>query len=489
MTCEGFARTRLEICPEDIEQRLADGLGPALHVLGGPCTQFDFNQLLNAQSPLAQLPVLFSSSRYRSHRLEQTSYLQLTAFAMDEYWFGLGTWGDTLCARSGSNCYVFNSGTWYFPPLPTVNFKSVPGVMLSATQSGSTLLSVSGSPDRTLGSALGSPQNCQLSGNGLAYFVRTAAGWNEFDEQSGDWVGIEPNYPGSWLVTSFDGNTIVQTNSSHVQGEFHYKIGPADTQTNIADGSGQVYVAALGDTIFVARDSSISTVGSLNILKLIYTLPTGLTTGVWADDVTVWVATTIGTYMSNDAGWTWTVLLNEFAVGPGLFTKPGSDNIWRNSDEPFSEAIGFPLRLTNGGLLLSPSTGWRSGFEDKTMGDAATEILETTTAALSPNRLYLLTNVDGVITLYLNAWNSARFAEWCNSNDCKAAYARYCQAFGNIDTGCRTDTPGGPGTPITPSPPSTTPGKGLSTLAIVMIVLGVLAILIGAFVAYLKNKK
>ena len=400
---------------------------------------------------------------------------------MDEYWFGLGTWGDTLCARSGSNCYVFNSGTWYFPPLPTVNFKSVPGVMLSATQSGSTLLSVSGSPDRTLGSALGSPQNCQLSGNGLAYFVRTAAGWNEFDEQSGDWVGIEPNYPGSWLVTSFDGNTIVQTNSSHVQGEFHYKIGPADTQTNIADGSGQVYVAALGDTIFVARDSSISTVGSLNILKLIYTLPTGLTTGVWADDVTVWVATTIGTYMSNDAGWTWTVLLNEFAVGPGLFTKPGSDNIWRNSDEPFSEAIGFPLRLTNGGLL-SKSPQWRNGFEDKTMTTASTEILATTTAALSPNGLYLLTNVNGVITLYLNAWNSARFAEWCTSNNCTAGRARYCQAFGNIDPSCKTNTPGGP------SPP-TTPPKNFPVWAIALIVLGGLALIGGLFYAVSWKKK
>ena len=490
MTCEGFAFARLGINPADIGQRIIDGLGPALYVLGGNCPAFDFAKMLS--NPTSNLPVLFSSLRYRSHKLEQTIYPQLTGVDVDEYWFGLGPWENTLCARSGSNTYSCRAGTWVLGvPGPTSTFKSVPGVMLSsAIKSGSTTLKLLGPPSSTqlLGSALNKITNCQTSGDGLTYFVRSANGWHTYNKITEDWVGIGPDDVSWWLVPSFDGRSLVLTGPAS---NFHYKIGSADMQTKVADGVGSVYGAVLGATVFVARGSNIYTVGSLNVRSLIYTLPAGAATGIWADDLTVWVATTVGTYMSNDAGWTWTVLNDEFAVGPGLFTKPGSASIWTHSDETFSETIGFPLRLTNGGLLANPSTGWRNGFEDKTMTTASTEILETTTAALSPNGLYLLTNVNGVITVYLNAWNSAKFAEWCNSHDCKAGYARYCQAFGTIDPGCRTDTPGGPdipGGPDTPNSPSPTPGKGLSTLAIVMIVLGVLALLIGAGFALLRKK-
>lgn len=487
MACENFACTRLNICPLDIKQRIADGFGAALYVLGDPCTPFDFNQLVSAISPTSQLPVLFSSLRYRSHQLEDTSYPQLDVFVMNEYWFGLDVWGDdSLCARSGSRCYIFHAGTWYFPPLPTATFKSEPGVILSGTSSGDALLSVKGYPTRTLGSMPSAITNCQMSGDGLTYFVKTSTGWNQFDDINKDWIELEPNYPSSWLVSSFDGTTIVQTNSSLIPDEFHYKIGSDHTQADIANGSGsEVYAAALGDTIFVARGSAISTVGSLNVQTQIYTLPIGVVaTGVWADNVTVWVRTTTGTWMSNDAGWTWTVLENEFAVGPGLFTKPGSDNIWRTSEEPFSVMVGFPLRLTNGGLLFSPSTGWRNGFEDKTMSSGYTELLSTTTAALSPNGLYLFTNEDGVITLYLNVWNSTRFADWCKVNNCKSGYANYCQRFGTIDPKCRTNTPDGQ-TPVLPTP---TPSKDFPIWAIVAIVLGVLVLVIGIMYATLKKK-
>jgi hypothetical protein len=240
-----------------------------------------------------------------------------------------------------------------------------------------------------------------------------------------------------------------------------------------AGGSGTVYGAVLGYTVFVVRGSKIYTVGSLNVLSLIKTLPDGVATGIWADDNTVWVSTTAGTYMSTDAGWTWIVLANKFAVGPGLFTELGGANILANSDETFAEVVGmFPLLLTNGGLLSSPQNGWSNSYEDKTANTLSTPISATAAVTLSPNGLYLVTNENGVITLYLNAWNSPRLTVWCKTagSGCNSGYARYCQAFGTVDTRCN---------PNTPSPPAAVPGKRLPTWALVLIVLGGLALLIG----------
>ena len=482
MDCEAFACARLEPCPSDVGQRIADGLGDALALLGTNCGEFDFNQLVSADIPTAHLPVLFSTLKYRSPNLEATMYpkLEIAGADVNEYWFGLGPWGDTLCARSGSLTFCYHLGSWtLLNGLPSgINtVKSVPGVMLSDVRGNMTLYTLWGSNE--LGS-LGTLSNCQMSGDGLTYFANNSTGWKRYNEVNGTWDSVGVNGSNLWLVPSFDGTSLVLTNLD-TSGEFFYKVGSASVHSTTVGGSGKVYGAVLGSTVFVARGQFIHTVGSLHVLSLIYTLPAGAVTGIWADDVTVWVTTTIGTLMSNDAGWTWTVLENQFAVGPGLFTKLGSADIWRNSDEPFSQAVGFPLRLTNGGLL-SKSPQWRNGFEDKTMTTASTEILATTTAALSPNGLYLLTNVNGVITLYLNAWNSARFAEWCTSNNCTAGRARYCQAFGNIDPSCKTNTPGGP------SPP-TTPPKNFPVWAIALIVLGGLALIGGLFYAVSWKKK
>jgi hypothetical protein len=494
MTCEGFACARLEICPGDIEQRIADGFGPALNVLGGNCPAFNFSQMVSASVPTSKLPVLFSSSRYRSHNLEQTIYPKaiVSGVTIIEYWFGLGPAGNTLCARANSGCYYFDLGKWVAGlPGADSSFRSVPDVILSSLKfTGVTTLRKLGPPavSRTLSNTAAVVSSCQMSGDGLTYFWRTSGGWKIYDGTNNTVVPIQPQDAALWLVPSFDGNTIVLTRSPFDanHGEVVYKIGSANTETKEAIGSGtEVFAAALGDTVFVARGASISTVGSLNVYKLVYTLPSGLATGMWADNVTVWIATTVGTYMSNDAGWTWTFLEDVFAVGPGLFTKTGSANIWTNSDETFSETIGFPLRMTNGGLLSSPSTGWRNGFEDKTMNSAYTEILSTTTNALSPNGLYLLTNVGGVITLYLNTWNSAMFSEWCNSNDCRAGRAKYCQAFGEIDPECKTDTPAGPSPPTTPPEK---PPKNFPVWAIALIVLGGLALIGGLFYATSRKK-
>lgn len=475
MDCGSFACSRLAICPSDVKQRIIDGLGSALAVLGTACGQFDFDQLVSADDPTAQLPVLFSSLTYRSPKLEATVYpkLEIAGATVDEYWFGLGPWENTICARSGSSTYCYRLGNWlltYGLPSQITTFKSVPGVMLYAARASSNM--TLRRPDSTyqLGES-GIVSSCQMSGDGTSYFANNSTGWKRYNWSYRSWDSVGVDDTNLWLVPSFDGTCVVLTSPNISNGDFFYKIGSATLRSATVGGTGKVYGAVLSSTVFVARVQFIYTIGSLHVLSLIYTIPVGLATGIWADALTVWVATTTGTYMSNDAGWTWTVLENQFAVGPGLFTKIGSADIWRNSDEPFSESVGFPLRLTNGGLL-SKSPQWRNGFEDKTTTTASTEILPTTTAALSPNGLYLLTNSNGIITLYLNAWNSTKFADWCKLNDCKAGYANYCQKFGMIDPRCKaSDTPGGPSP--TPSNPAS---KDFPIWAIVLIVVGALAL-------------
>lgn len=498
MVCEKFACTRFESCPADVGQRIADGLGSALALLGTECGEFDFSRLVEHNDPLYHLPVLFSSLRYKSPTLEETIYPKIAVPGIEEYWFGLGGFGiNTLCARAGSSTYYYHANTWVLWTLgPGIStFKSVPGVTLSSVQQTTT------SPTCYLGvRELGPPEsdvdlglllgvtNCQVSGNGLTYFARDSSGWKRYVSTSWESVGFGGT--NLWLVPSFDGHSFVLTNLDSPS-TFYYKIESANIRSKTTSGSGAVYAAVLGTTVFVVRGSKIYTVGSLNVLSLIKTLESGAATGIWADDVSVWVSTTTGTYMSNDAGWTWIVLTNKFAVGPGLFTSLGSANIWMNSDETFAEVADmFPLRLTNGGLLSSPQNGWRHSYEDTTANTLSTTISATTAAALSPNGLYLLTNDNGVITLYLNAWNSPKIIAWCRGygNNCKPGYAKYCQAFGSIDTGCINDTPGGP-TP-SPSPTPVIPATNyFPSWGIALIVLGVVALVIGVIYVVSKKKK
>jgi hypothetical protein len=85
--CESSARQKLVGCPADIEQRLADGLKRTISVLDAACTPpvFDFIELM--QNPVAHLPVVYSSSSYRSPVVVPTEYPQV-ASPVTEYWFG-----------------------------------------------------------------------------------------------------------------------------------------------------------------------------------------------------------------------------------------------------------------------------------------------------------------------------------------------------------------------------------------------------------------
>ena len=150
------------------------------------------------------------------------------------------------------------------------------------------------------------------------------------------------------------------------------------------------------------------------------------------------------------------------------------------------EAVGYPLRLNNGGLLYSDANQWANAYQDQTKDDKYTVIEATDAAALSPNGQYLLTQEDGVVTLYLNVWNSAKFAAWCKAgaNNCQAAYARYCQQFKG-DPGCKTSTPDGPDEPDADGPDDAKSFPALATILIVVAGLG----LIGAFLYWWLRKR
>jgi hypothetical protein len=249
---------------------------------------------------------------------------------------------------------------------------------------------------------------------------------------------------------------------------------------------------------FAVRGREIYTVGSqLSKAQLIHTLPTStVATGMWGDTRTVWVATDRGTYMSSDVGCTWVFQANSFAVGLGLYTKAADELIYTNSAETFVEAIRFPLRLSNGGRLSGTRKAWATWFEDRIATESSTEVKEGVPATLSRNGLFLVTQRDGVVTLYANAWNFRSFGMWCrrSNKDCKPFYAMYCEEYQAIDKGCADEepgtfpdpgsSPGGPGpgggAPVAPEPTK------MSTGTIVAIVLGSLAG-IGLLVAVIKT--
>jgi hypothetical protein len=323
-----------------------------------------------------------------------------------------------------------------------------------------------------------------MSGNGLKWFIRDSNGWNTFDEAK-SWEPISGlNDPALTLVSSFDGNTVAATkpNSDVVK----YKIGSAALRTTpTVTGNGVLHAAVLGNTVFAVRGVNIYTVGSLNDMQRIFTLQpaTDFATGVWADDRTVWVSTTTHTYMSNDAGWTWTLLEQQRAVGPGLFITPDSANIWRSSSETFVQATQFPLHLNNGGRLFNNQ--WSNWFEDTdtNANSPLTEITATTTSAVSPNGRYLFTNNNGLITLYLNVWNAPTLTAWCSGDTCNAARAAYCLRFGSIDASCTTPAGGG-GSGGSPAQPK----KGIPIGLIVGLSLLVALLIIAVVIWYAKRK-
>jgi len=488
--CEDFARERLKNCPRDVTQRIEDGFGSVLSVLGNACGTFPFKTMIEAPDPLSALPVLFSSQQFTSP--EVVPAFPRAPWDQCEYWYGLEpkfsprAVENTLCARCvDTSHWLGPDGSWY----STFLFKSVPGVCLLVTN-----VDESFPKDiiiqRLDGSSLAIGlmpvvTACQLSANGQTFFVRDAVGWKRH-QNAKNWIAVGRPDADSELNTSFDGQTFVQANPNSP--DYHYKIGTATlkTKTLPAGDDGTVYSAVWGrtlpHTIFIARGKKLYAVGSLNIEHMVFELSGDagtVVTGLWADTQTLWLSTDKGTLMSSDGAWTWAELNNVFAVGPGLFVKPNDARIFAHSDESFAEAVGYPLLLNNGGLLYSDVNAWATGYQEQTRDDQVTTIEATDTAALSPNGQYLLTQADGVVALYLNVWNSAQFAAWCKAggNDCQAAYARYCQLF-KTDARCKASTPKDPDDPK----------GGLPPLAIVLISIVGLG-LIGALLSFVLKKR
>jgi hypothetical protein len=339
----------------------------------------------------------------------------------------------------------------------------------------------------SLGNVPGVVTACQLSGDGQVFFVRDATGWKRHRDTT-TWDPIGKTGAGSAaleLNTSFDGETFVQSNPSSPT--YHYKIGSAALQTKSLEDESKgnaVRSAVLSNRIFIARGQKVYSVGSLNLERVVFEAE-DVITGLWADAKTLWLTTATGTLMSNDASWTWVELKNVFAIGPGLFSKPGSGTIWTHADESFVEAVGYPLRLTNGGHLYSNANDWAIAYQDnKTMDDKFTTIEATDAVVLSPNGLYLVTQDDGVVTLYLNVWNSTSFSAWCkeSGDECVAAYAKYCLEFKG-DPRCKANNPGNGG-------PDPDPSKGgLPTWAIIVISVAGLALISAVLYAVQKSKR
>lgn len=519
--CESFACERLaSSCPKDVGQRIADGLGSPLSVLGTACGAFPFEKMIEADDPTATLPVLFSSENYRSSALVDTNFLLMPErlspaeppIQIEEYWYGLCPRPfaryDTMCARSSTTCYLFDTEDEEWSRYGGNAFKSVPGLCFSVIQAFpnqnivATQNVTSTNPADESSTKFLAITDCQLSGDGNVRFIKHSGGWSRITSPT---TFVAVGEPGAQfrLHTSFDGNTFVQSNPRSP--DFHYQIG----STGLRSGSlgpddfkdNDLFAAVSGQTILIARGKSVFSIGSLGVRNVIRDLPS-VVVGLWADDATVWVCTDQGTLMSNNLGWTWTELKNQFAIGPGLFAKPDSDNIWAHPDLPFVEGVTYPLRLTNGGHLRDSGT-WANAFRDQTMDNTKFTLVQKNDAfAVSPNGLYLLTQKDGVVTLFLNVWNSTSFAAWCKlqGNDCKASYGKYCQEFKDVDSGCKTENPSGPGNGpgngpggggSSGSPKPDKPSSGFPTWAIILLsVLGVGAIVLLVILSQKsKNKR
>jgi hypothetical protein len=469
--CEAFARQRLKVVPPDIGQRIANGLNSTLSVLNDPCggVSFGFQRLLSSNHPTANLPVLFSSRGFMSPDIEVTAVTKNNPPApqqMLEYWYGAGiNTTDTLCSRSTTACYDWGpNGAWRATEL----FRSVPGVCLYLGPNQSSVMVKKGTVPTVL-SASRPVQALQMSGNGEKYFLKDNVGWQRHTS------GINWQYVGqsgtNWnLTSSFDGTQIILTDPKsrlvcYIAGTSTVRVSNLPLEN---PGNHPVYAAALDRLFFIVRGRDVYSTGSLGTLVRILEFDNlTFATGIFTDEATVWIPTNRGTFMSNDGGVSWVEQKDVFAVGPGLYTTKDSPFIWKTSETPFAQAVEFPLRLNNGGRLYSPVSGWTTWFEDKTMTDAFTTVEEGTPATLSPNGLYLLTQNNGLVTLYLNVWNFGTFPAWCklNRKECNPAYGKYCELYKDIDRGCKTETPGN----------GDNEESDKSTLKTVLTILGVLA--------------
>jgi hypothetical protein len=453
----------LENCPPDIKQRIADGMCSPLSALTDTCGSFNYAAMLASNDPTSHLPVLFSSESSRSSRLVPTNMNAPTLSGIQVcYWIGLpptvGASLDTVCYRisnreSSSTTYGFYDSKlgWVecdmFASCSPLGFKRV-GVKIHEGH-------VMTYPNNILKLDIVGGQvvvtDLVLSGNGNAIFINTNEGWKRHvSEKSWETLGMF----GKHLSTSFDGSAVCVhdfAGDSKVfcklgsQGIFETSLPPDPFTAKV------LHSAVLGSMVFLVRGANVYTVGSLKTptwLTRLSSVGEGEFAGVWADHTTVWVSGLTTSYMTTDAGWTWTPLFNSWAVGPGVFygnVRASNRSIELASEPSFEEQEHFPLTLHDNGALIGPS-GSEHWFRLKeSPKDKFTQIETTETMALSPNGLFLYTrNPQGGVKLCLNVWNTPEFARWCAKNaGCNKDRSRYCTKFISIDRRCKK-----PGLPV-----------------------------------------
>ena len=431
-SCGSFARSVLVDCPADIEQRLTDGLSDLLAPFHANCGVFDFQAMLNAQDPTAHLPVLFSSLNYQSPNTLPTN-VPLPADAA-VVWYGLSpsTWFPALgssppnythtwCyktkpwgAQNTARAFYYNTDPNYRPVgwFEALLFHSTDTMLVVQYQP--TILQFPGNITIFSDSSTVTYDIVISGDNSTVCKMDLMGGWAR---RRGDvWTTLNFQ-PKSTLSLSFDGSNLCASNGQQV----NYLIEGVYGSLSI---TGQVYTAVLGSMAFIGQGSVLSTIGSLKSLKQLKQLG-GSCTGVWCDDLVVYVATTVNTFMSYDGGWTWVTQTNKVAIGAGVY-KDVSGKIWSSAQTTFQEDVGFPLRITNSGLLYSST--WKNWYQFTDLDDKLTTIDQETAAAISPNGRYLAT-VGEDVTVYLNVWNLPLFWTWCarNNNVCMDGYRRYCQ--------------------------------------------------------------
>lgn len=168
--CDTFAKNRLVRCPTDIGQRLEDGLNVTLSVLDPSCTpSFAFSGLMN--DPIAGLPVVYSSSAYRSPAVVSTIVPTYPSGAAFEFWEGLHFPGVVMQVRTATGTFYRLNGIWTAGPLSksTINkflFSADDAVRAYKPDGTITWLRYGGPAIDAL----------QISGNGETYFIREGTG-------------------------------------------------------------------------------------------------------------------------------------------------------------------------------------------------------------------------------------------------------------------------------------------------------------------------
>jgi hypothetical protein len=462
--CEEYAFENLMRCPRDIKQRMADGLCGTIASLSAACGDFDKQPMLESADPLKHLPELFSSSSYQSAQFVPTG-MEAPKFTGTQvtFWWGLapfsGPSNPTVCFQMStidSKIYGFYDvlatpgAEW----TRTRMFASTTSVCLAVDKNGQVVLY----PSNTVIAPDSSPTGLAISGDGLAMFMNVnVLGWKRYtSDQTWEKLGLFAPH----LSTSFDGSNLC-AHTYAGNGTLFCKLGDQEIfETMLPTDefvSRNLHSAVLGSTIFLVRGNKVYTVGSslrtpVMLLPPLEGVGEGPYEGIWADANTVWVGGSPVSYMSNDAGWTWTRLNERWVVGPGVAfadLRAARHTIQLASSASFVEDVPYPLVLHDNGLLASTNSKrpWENWFQLKLKTkDVFRTIRPETKAALSPNGRFLYTrSPEGEVKLYLNLWNDPNYKTWCDKTlKCPQAKQRYCAKFGSVDQRCAKKKSGMP---------------------------------------------